>query len=50
MRVLLEQGDVNPNTAGTMFGQTSLSFAAENGHEGVVGKLLERNGTTSIPA
>jgi len=43
VRVLLEQSDVNPNTADTQCGRTLLSWAAKNGHEGVVRVLLERN-------
>ena len=43
VRMLLERDDVNPNTADTEHGRTPLSWAAENGHEGVVRILLERN-------
>jgi len=41
--VLLEREDVNPNTADTKYGETPLSWAAENGDEGVVKILLERD-------
>ena len=44
VRVLLERGDVDPNTANTTYGQTPLSLAAKSGHGGVMGILLERNG------
>jgi ankyrin repeat protein len=40
--MLLERKDVNPNQADTEYGRTPLSWAAENGHEGVVKMLLER--------
>jgi len=38
----LERGDVNPDQVDTFYGRTPLSWAAENGHEGVVKMLLER--------
>lgn len=40
---LLERSDVDPNIPDTIYGQTPLLWAVENGHEGVVRKLLERN-------
>ena len=39
---LLQQSNVNPNTADTTYGQTPLSLAAKNGHEGVVRILFKR--------
>jgi len=42
VRVLLEQNEINPSIANE-YGRTPLSFAAENGHEGIVRILLERN-------
>ena len=41
-RVLLEQGNANPDTPDTKYGRTPLWWAAQNGHEGVVRTLLER--------
>ena len=40
--MLLEREDVNPNQADTGYGWTALSWAARNGHKGVVKMLLER--------
>ena len=42
MRILPEQNGVNPDTPDE-YGRTPLSFSAQNGHEGVVRILLERN-------
>ena len=42
--MLLEQEDVNPDQADTDSGRTPLSWAAWNGHEGIVKMLLERQG------
>jgi len=39
--MLLERGDVNPDQPDTEYGRTPLSWAAENGHEGVVKMFLE---------
>jgi len=41
-KVLLEQKDIDPNTADTQDGRTPLIIAAENRHEGLVRMLLER--------
>jgi len=40
VKILLEGEDVNPNQADTEYGQRPLSWAAENGHEGIVKILL----------
>jgi len=42
VKLLLGQKDVNPDTPNTKYGQTALSWAAYNGHEGIVKLLLER--------
>ena len=42
MGILLGRSDVNPKTPGR-YGQTPLSLAVGNGHEGVVRILLGRN-------
>jgi len=36
------QQDVNPDTADTNYGRTSLSLPAENGHKDLVRMLLKR--------
>jgi len=41
VKVLLEQSEINPNTADNEYGRTPLLWAAKNGHEGR--GLLERN-------
>src|SRR5437868_5009244 len=41
--ILTERNDLNPNTADILFGRTPLSWAARNGHEGVVRSMLERS-------
>ena len=41
MRLLLKRDDVNPNIS-DMVARTALSWAAGNGHEGIVKLLLER--------
>jgi len=41
--MLLEREDINPNLENTGSGQTPISYAANNGHEGIVRMLLERN-------
>jgi len=45
VKMLLEQEDIDPNTASTQDGWTPLTLAAEKGHEGVVKILLERQDT-----
>jgi len=45
VKVLLEQQDIDPNTASTQDGWTPLTLAAEKGHEGVVKILLGRQDT-----
>ena len=40
--MLLEHADVKPDQADAEYGRTPLSWAAGNGHEGVVKMLLER--------
>ena len=42
VKILLEQGDVNPDQPDTTYGRTPLLWAAESGHEGIVKMLLER--------
>ena len=42
MKLLLGREDFNPDTRDSRCGQTLLSWAAENGHEGIVKLLLER--------
>jgi len=42
LRILLEQSDVNPDTADTQYCRTPLSWAAKSGHEGVVRIFLGR--------
>ena len=42
VRILLQQKDINPNTADTQYNRTPLLWAAERGNEGVVRLLLER--------
>jgi len=42
VKVLLEQSEVNPDTADSEYGRTPLLWAAKNGHEGVVRGLLDR--------
>ena len=42
VKMLLGRSDLNPNTPDE-YGRTPLSWAAGNGHGGVVGVLLERN-------
>ena len=41
MKILLEREEVNPNKPDNS-GQTPLTYAAKNGHEGVVRILLGR--------
>jgi len=43
VRILLELGNVDPNTTDTKHGRTPLSWAADSNNEGVVRVLLERN-------
>jgi len=43
VELLLRREGVDPNRVDTKYGQTPLSWAAENGHERVVEVLLERN-------
>ena len=42
VKILLEQKDVNPDQADTIYGLTPLALAAMNGDEGIVKMLLER--------
>ena len=42
--MLLERKDVNPDHSDIIEGWTALSWAAENGHEGVVKMFLQREG------
>ena len=43
VKLLLEQNEINPDTADNEYGRTPLLWAAKNGHEGVVRGLLERS-------
>ena len=43
VKILLRQGNVNPDKPDGYYGQTPLCHAAENGHEGVVNILLGRD-------
>jgi len=48
--MLLERKDINPDQADTRFGWTPLSWAAENGHKGVVKMIMQWNDVrTAIP-
>jgi len=42
--MLLEREDVNPNQTVAGYSRAPLSWAAQNGHEGIVKMLLERKG------
>ncbi|KAG0641812.1 hypothetical protein HOY80DRAFT_953157, partial [Tuber brumale] len=41
--MLLERDDINPNTTDTKYARTPLSWAVEEGHEGAVQLLPERD-------
>ena len=50
VKILLERGDVNPELADPVWGQTALMWAAAHGHVGVVKVFLEREGVNSDQA
>jgi ankyrin repeat protein len=44
VKLLLDKGGVDPGSKDTVYDQTPLSWAVENGHEAVVKLLLAKGG------